>query len=59
MPKGDAKALKITGWLTGIYFIKEIQELLKDNFSVYFSTIQIERECFDKDLAKEIDINKG
>ncbi len=24
MPKGDAKALKITGWLTGIYFIIEL-----------------------------------
>jgi len=24
MPTGDSKALKITGWLTGIYFIIEL-----------------------------------
>jgi len=37
--------------------LKEIHKLLKDNFSVYFSTIQIEGECLDKEDAKEIDIN--
>jgi len=24
MPTGDARALKITGWLTGVYFVVEL-----------------------------------
>ena len=37
---------------------KEIHKLLKDDFSVYFSTIQIETACLDEDLASDIDIKK-
>jgi len=35
----NARALKIAGWLTGIYF----------------STIQVEIECLEQEIAKEID----
>ncbi len=37
--------------------LKEIYSLLKRDFSVYFSTIQIETECFEGKEASEIDIN--
>jgi len=33
-----------------------IQKVLKENFSVYFSTIQVETEYFDQDEAMSIDI---
>ncbi len=36
--------------------LKAVQRLLKENFSVYFSTIQIETEYFDENDAVSIDI---
>ena len=36
--------------------LKKIHALLKQNFGVYFSTIQIETECIDEAEASEIDI---
>lgn len=35
---------------------KKIHELLKIKFKIYFSTIQVEKDCMDKNTAKEIDI---
>ncbi len=37
--------------------LKEIHSLLKKDFSVYFSTIQVETECLDGKEASDIDIN--
>ena len=37
--------------------LKEIHNLLKKDFSVYFSTIQVETECLDGKEASDIDIN--
>ena len=37
--------------------LKEIYHLLKKDFSVYFSTIQVETECLDGKEADDIDIN--
>ena len=37
--------------------LNQIHQLLKKDFSVYFSTIQIETECPETDDASEIDIN--
>lgn len=37
--------------------LKNIHHLLKNEFSVYFSTIQIETECPEVDEASDIDIN--
>ncbi len=37
--------------------LKEIHALLKNEFSIYFSTIQIETECPERDEASDIDIN--
>ncbi len=37
--------------------LEEIHKLLKDKFSVYFSTVQIETECPEGDRASDIDIN--
>ncbi len=37
--------------------LKQIHELLKKDFSVYFSTVQIETECPEGDDASDIDIN--
>jgi predicted nuclease of predicted toxin-antitoxin system len=37
--------------------LKEIHTLLKKDFSVYFSTIQVETECLDEKEASDIDIN--
>ncbi len=36
--------------------LKEIHRLLKDKFSVYFSTIQIETECLEGEETSDIDI---
>ncbi|RUM66947.1 MAG: zinc ABC transporter [Sulfurimonas sp.] len=38
--------------------LKTIQELLKKNFSVYFSTIQVETEYLDEDEAVAINIKR-
>jgi len=38
--------------------LKEIHKLLQEEFSVYFSTIQIETECLDDTTAGEIDIRQ-
>ncbi len=37
--------------------LKQIHDLLKKDFSVYFSTVQIETECPEGDAASDIDIN--
>jgi hypothetical protein len=37
--------------------LKEIHSLLKKDFSVYFSTIQVETECPEEKEAADIDIN--
>ncbi|KMQ49863.1 Cobalt-zinc-cadmium resistance protein CzcD [Chitinispirillum alkaliphilum] len=36
----------------------DVHKLLKDEYNVYFSTIQIERECPDKGSAEAIDITE-
>ena len=36
--------------------LKKIHHLLKETFSVYFSTVQIETECPEGEMAAEIDI---
>jgi len=37
--------------------LKQVTDLLRDRFNVYFSTIQIEEYCLDReDVATEIDI---
>ena len=37
--------------------LEEIHHLLKEQFSVYFSTIQIEVECPEGDAASDIEMN--
>ena len=38
--------------------LKKIHRLLKNEFSVYFSTIQIENECPEGDEASDIDVDR-
>jgi len=37
---------------------KEIHKILRTKFKIYFSTIQVEKDCLDKNVAKDIDIVK-
>ncbi len=37
--------------------LEEIHEILKNEFSVFLSTIQVETECPERDEASDIDIN--
>jgi len=39
--------------------LQQIHALLKNDFSVYFSTVQIETECPEKDDASDIDIQSA
>lgn len=39
--------------------LRQIHDMLRDKFSIYFSTIQIEKTCFDRAIASEIDITKS
>ena len=47
----------VDGWQNGERVLKQVTDLLRDRFNVYFSTIQIEEYCLDReDVATEIDI---
>ncbi|MEL6614579.1 MAG: hypothetical protein AAFQ43_02510, partial [Bacteroidota bacterium] len=34
---------------------RRVYELLREDFDVYFSTVQLETECLERDPAREID----
>jgi cobalt-zinc-cadmium efflux system protein len=36
--------------------LREVHDLLRDRFGIYFSTIQTEADCLDERQAQEIDL---